>query len=197
MAAGAALAASAAAHRRAIETADAAWAPYAKTHEMHHRPGRFGWAHAQSSRIDGRFDSVAVSFELAGVSRTWGTLALAIPLAPVPVNVEVRREGLLARIAHLFGVRDLSFEDEAFDRAFVVRATNEDAARALLDETTRGEMVALGVSTLAYDDGSTHEHAPMVVLGVPRIVVQEAEIDRVLQLLVKLARVRPETTPFR
>jgi hypothetical protein len=197
MAAGIIIASAAAAHRRAIEAADAAWAPYAKTHQMHHRPGRISWAHSDEPRVDGTFEGVSIGFELKLVPREWGMTAVAIPLSPVPVNVELSREGVLARIAKFFGAQDVVVGDEEFDRTYLIKATDEAKGRALLDAKVRKEILALGIASLAYDDGSVADHKAMVVVSVPRILQKPEEIDRLLELLVALAKLRPDVEPFR
>jgi hypothetical protein len=193
----AAAAGAAAAMRQAILTADAAWEPYARARGMHHSAGRIGWAHAQWPRVDGVFGGVAVALELVGRSGGYHTGALAVPIAAVQGNVEVTREGVIAKISKVFGAQDLIIGDEAFDRAFLVKATSEAAARAVLSARVRNEMLEIGVDRVLYDDGSEHEHVPMVLFEVPVILTEPRLLDRALRAAVEIAQTRLQETPYR
>ena len=139
MAAGvvAAAAAAAAARRRRerMAIADKVWAPYAEARGMRYQPGREGWAHVEWPRIDGAMGTTAVALQLFedGLDMdTFWAAALARPWMPRKGHVEVSREGVFSRIAKVFGAQDIVIGDEAFDRAYVVKATDETNARALL-----------------------------------------------------------------
>jgi hypothetical protein len=189
-------AAAGAAHKKAIEDANAAWGAYAKTKGLNLRAGRMDNDVVEETRVDGKFDNVSVAFQLAPVAQSWGITAVAVPLAPIALNLEITREGLFDKIAKVFGAKDLVLGDAAFDKAYMVSTTNE-SARDLLTKETRAEMLALDIATLAYDDGTTGENKPKLVVGVPRLITAEAELDRMLALLARLAKVRPEPEPFR
>ena len=193
----AAAAGAAAAMRQAILTADAAWEPYARARDMHHSAGRIGWAHAQWPRVDGVFEGVAVALELVGRSGGYHTGALAVPIAAVQGNVEVTREGVIAKISKVFGAQDIIIGDDAFDRAFLVKSTSEAAVRALLSARVRSEMLELGVDRVIYDDGSEHEHVPMVLFEIPVILTEPQLLDRALRAAVEIAQTRMQEAPYR
>lgn len=193
MAAGTVIAAAAAAaQKQAAERADAAWAPFAKTRAMNFRASRVGLGEAILPRVGGNLDGVSVAFEMAMVASDWGITAVSVPLAPVPVRVELGREGFLQKVAKVFGAQDIVLGDAPFDKAFMVRGTNDPGTHAVLGASTRSELLALDVSTLLYDDGSTKERGAVVVLGVPNVLVEAEALDRMLRLLVALAKTRAE-----
>lgn len=192
MAAGALIAgAAAAAHREAIKTADAAWAPYANARKLRHRPGNPDADDPIDPRVDGDLDGVSIAFKLGSFSGDWGVTAVSVPLAPLKLNVAVSHEGLLEKIGKIFGAKDLHLEDAAFDPKYLVRVSDDAEGKRLLDASTRAEMLALGVSTLTYQDGSIDEQSPIVMVGIPRVLTTFDELDRMAKLLGSLARRKP------
>lgn len=189
--------AAAAARARAIAQADRAWAPYARSRGMAHRPGREGWAHVQMPRLDGVIDDVPVALELVPGTGEHQTVALAAPAAPLPGHVEVTREGLVASLAKVFGAQDVVLGDDAFDRAFMVKSAPPDIAPQLLVAEVRAEMLALPTARLAYDDGSEHSHHALVVFAVDAIVESPGILDRMLRMVTTLARIRMTTAAYR
>jgi hypothetical protein len=189
--------AAAAARARAIAQADRAWAPYAHSRGMAHRPGREGWAHVQMPRLDGVIDDVPVALELVLGTSESQTVALAAPTAPLPGHVEVTREGLVASLTKAFGAQDVIVGDEPFDRAFLVKSAPPDIAHQLLVAEVRAEMLALPTTRLAYDDGSEHAQPALVVFAVGALVESPGILDRMLRLVTTLARVRTATSAYR
>jgi hypothetical protein len=185
-----------AAHKKAIETANEAWAPYAKANGLAMRVGRMESSVVEDPRVDGKFEGTSVAFQLAAIANAWGITAVAVPLAPIALNLEITREGLFDKIAKMFGAIDLVLGDEVFDAKYMVSTTSESARRVLTAEA-RAEMLALDVATLVYDDGTIGEPKPKVVMGISRLLASTEELDRMLKLLVSVAKVRPEPEPFR
>ena len=183
-------AAAGAAHKQAVERANQAWAPYAKAKGLALRVGRVEDSLSEEPRVHGTIDGVSIAFQLAMIAQEWGVTAIAVPLAPIGLELEITREGLFAKIAKVFGAKDLVLGDPTFDKAYLVSTTNE-CARDLLTEATRADMLALDLATLAYDDGTKGEQKAKLVIGIPRLITQPAELDRMLKLLVTLANVKP------
>ncbi len=183
--------------QQAILMADAAWEPYARARDMRHSAGRIGWAHAQWPRVDGVIAGIAVALEVVAHSRGYHTGALAVPVAAVQGNVEVTREGVVAKISKVFGAQDICIGDEPFDRAFLVKGTSEAAVRAVLSALVRDEMLQMGVERVIYDDGSEHKHVPMVLVEIPLIVTDPRQLDRALRAAVEIAKTRLQGTPYR
>jgi hypothetical protein len=180
--------------------ADAIWAPYAAARGMRYQPGREGWAHTEWPRIDGAIGTIAVGLQL--MDDAWDVsaflaAALARPAAPLKGHVEVSREGILSRIAKMLGAQDIVIGEQAFDRAYVVKATDESTARALLTPLVTREMLALEAKYLAYDDGTENSHGAVVVAYVPFTVIDFDSIDRRLALVAKLARAQEEHGAYR
>jgi hypothetical protein len=186
-----------AARLQAMREADAAWEEYARLRGMQFRPGRVGWAHGEWPRVDGVIDRLPIAFELG--SGDWGvnTVFLGAPLAPIHGNLEITREGFAAKIAKVFGAQDVVLGDEAFDGAYLVKAAPEIVARAVLADGLRRDLLAVGASRLAYDDGSHHQRGAMVVLEVPGVVAEPTWLDRLLGMVVDVARVRLPEGPYR
>jgi hypothetical protein len=189
--------AAAAARARAMTQADRAWGPYARSRGMAHRPGREGWAHVQVPRLEGMIDDVPVAVELVLGTSDHQTVALAEPAAAVPGHLEVTREGLVAWLTKAFGAQDVVLGEDAFDRAFLVKATPPELAHRLLVPEVQAEMLALPTTRLAYDDGSEHSHRAMVVFAVGALVESPGILDRMLRLVCTLARVRMATSAYR
>ncbi|MEO7092786.1 MAG: hypothetical protein ABI175_06015 [Polyangiales bacterium] len=181
-------ASAAAAHRTAIQIAGQMWGPYAKDKGLTFRPGRADESVLEDPRVEGELEGVSVAFQLALVGG-WGITAVAVPLAPIALNLEITREGLFDKIAKVFGAKDLILGDEAFDKAYMVSTTHE-SARQVLTKERRDEMLSLDIATFVYDDGSAGELKPRVVLGVGRVLATPAELDRMLKLLVDVAKLR-------
>jgi hypothetical protein len=194
-----AAAAAAAQRRERMATADKVWAPYAEARGMRYQPGRQGWAHVEWPRIDGAVGTTAVALELfedgLDVNPFWA-VALARPAVPRKGHVEVSREGLFSRIAKVFGAQDIVIGDEVFDRAYVVKATDEGSARALLTPSVTSEMLAIGAKYLAYDDGTENGYGALVVAHVPFAAVS-SEIDRALAFVTEMARTRGDQGAYR
>lgn len=112
-------------------------------------------------RVDAMLDGISVALELTDVL---ATAAIAIPPHPLAGNVHVTWEGPVSKIAKLFGAQDITLGDPDFDPKFMVKATNPDVARNLLTPAIRSQMLAVGVTELAYDDATTHAHVPMAVV---------------------------------
>jgi hypothetical protein len=156
-----------------------------------------GWGHTQWPRVDGTFESAPVAIELVPRSDGVHTAVLTSLVAPLQGNVEVVREGLLAKIAKVFGAQDIALGDPAFDRVYLVKGTSEPTAHAVLSASAREEMLALGVDRLIYDDGSEHRHAALVFVEIPRVVEEPERLDRALRAVIDIARTRASTTVYR
>ena len=185
----AAAAAVEASRNRAIRRADGAWGAYARARAMSHQPSR-GWVRREWPRVDGSRDGVTVAIEVAShiTQLDYSTALVAIPPVPLKGNLELTREGLSSRVAKLLGAADLLLGDDAFDRAFVVKTSDEATARALLTPHARAEILALKIDRLVYDDGAEDDRAAMVVAEIVGIVDEVDTLDRALQLVVALAR---------
>jgi hypothetical protein len=164
---------------------------------MQFRPGRVGWAHGQWPRVDGVIDRLPIAFELGSGDRGVNTVIVGTPLAPINGNLEITREGFVAKIAKVFGAQDVVLGDEAFDRAYLVKAAPEMVAQALLTDSVRRNLLAVRASRLACDDGSHHQRGAMVVLEVPGVVAEPTWLDRLLAMVVEISRARLPEVPYR
>ncbi len=201
MVAGGATAAMAIAERhKRIVVADRVWGAYASARGMHYRPGREGWARTEMPRLDGAIGKVPVALELVDDlwdPRAFVAEAFARPVVPLAGHVEARREGIFSRIAELFGARDIALGEDLFDRAFVVSATDEGTARALLPAPVTSELLELGAKWFAYDDGTQNSHGAVVAATFPLRTEDFVPIDRLFALLARVAAIRAEDGPYR
>ena len=78
--------------------------------------------------------------------------------------------------------------DAPFDAAFRVTASSEDLARTLLIPAARAEMLKLSCRWVAYDDGSEHGHAPMVLFEMSGVIEWDDILNRMLALVVTLSQ---------
>jgi hypothetical protein len=184
--------------RKAVESANEVWGAYAAARGLRFRPGRVGWACTQWPRVDTAVDGISIALELtATASAECHTLALATPLAPLRGHLEATPERWVSHLAKLLGAEDRQTGDVTFDTAYVVKATRGELVRLLLDEAVRTEALALRSSRIAYDDGSDHGHAPVVVVAFHGALALPRSIDRAFHLVGALARVRSDEGPYR
>jgi hypothetical protein len=192
MAAGVIAAAAAAAQKQAHDKADAAWAPYAKSKGYTHRPSRTTPSHTDPARVSGTEDGVSIAFEIANFDGDWGTTAVAMPPAPVAVRLELAPEGIFQKFTKLFGAQDIQVGDAPFDKAYMIKGTDDPAAHLVLCESTRKAMLSLGVATFVYDDGSTKERPAVIIAGIPSLLTTTEQLDRLVAFLVGVAKIHPE-----
>jgi hypothetical protein len=191
------VAAAAAAHRKAMESANASWGEYAKAHGLTLRPGSEAGSNMVEPRIDGKVDGVSIAFQMANVEGNWGLNVVSIPLAPLAVTIEVAPEGIMQKIGKIFGTKDLILGDAAFDPKYLIQVTDDECAKKILAAETRADMMALGVATLEYSDGVNDKSKPRILIAVARLLTTTEELDRLVAMIVRLAKVRPEPEPFR
>jgi len=170
-----------------METADAAWAPYAKSHGYTLRASNDD----HPTRVSGKRDEVSIAFELASHAGDWGITAVGVPLAPVHVRLELAPEGVMSKIGKLFGSQDIVLGEKAFDDRYMVKGTNEEGARKVLVHETRAAMLDLGVTTFTYDDGSSKERSAVIVASIPTLFTEPAQLDRLVDFLVAVAKIHP------
>lgn len=109
------------------------------------------WAGARGVALTGHYPMVQITGTLHGVgvqvvthkfvrrhnrrtSTSYKHEVIATPLVPIG-DLTLSREGFFASIGKTFGGQDIQTGDPAFDAAFVVRSSNEHAARAVLTPT--------------------------------------------------------------
>jgi hypothetical protein len=181
----------------AMAKTDRSWVPYAHQRGLSYRPGRQGWARVEMPRLDGVVDDVRVAVELWRDTGEVETMAMAVAEAPLQGHLEVRREGLSAKLSKLFGAQDVVLGDEAFDAAFLVKAAPPQLAPQLLVPGLRAELLAFPTTYLAYDDGSEHSHPAMVAFAAGLVVEEPDVLDRMVRVVTSLARVRSATSAYR
>jgi hypothetical protein len=172
------------------------WSAYAAANGMQFRPaeddGEAVWAPLSKARVEAVIDSVPIAFECADFQTSF----LCRPIAPLAVQVELSRRGVLSRIAHYFGARALALGDPSFDDAFAVTATDEDTARWLLGEPIRNDLLALYPLAFSYDGGDRGRaaSAQFVLRGM---VTDSATLDTAVALLAALGNVRVAISAYR
>lgn len=122
-----------------------------------------GWRVTQTSAmehsLEGSIDGVAVRWEqrvveheVGGESKL-GVVCEASAASPVALgDLTVTSENALSRLGRSLGAQDLELGDPAFDRAFVVRASDPSTARRVLGPIARealcGALSRVGAVTL-------------------------------------------------
>jgi hypothetical protein len=148
--------------------------------------------------MDGVMEGLPVAVEIVPEPAGLVTAALASPRISMLGHLEVTPQGGGSRIGQLFGTRAVQVGDEAFDRTYVVKTTDEALALTLLSPGAQAEALALGCRRLVYDDGSKHGHPPLVMIELPGVVVRAETLDRLLRCIIVLARAQlPSDCPYR
>jgi hypothetical protein len=180
---------------KVIAAADAAWRPYAEACGLSYTPGRIGEFDAVPPRLEGVRDGIEIVVQLdADEVRT---AVVARPPVPLAGNVAVSREGFVAKLTKLVGAQDVILEDARFDPAYLVKASNEAVAKALLVPEVRAGMLELDADGFAYDDGAGREGGkPAVAVFVTRLLDTPGALDVALRVVLAAARVRSEG-PYR
>ena len=92
--------------------------------------------------------------DLDGDGTTIYTSAQETARAPLKGQATAYPAGALSRFAQKLGAQDITLGDEVFDRRFVVKASDDEVARAVLDAPTRRAILAIPRSvTLSYRAG--------------------------------------------
>ncbi len=64
-----------------------------------------------------------------------------LPVEGTPSQITISRETVVSRLRSMVGWGDVTFGDEAFDRAFRVEAASEDNARRLINDRVRSRVM--------------------------------------------------------
>jgi hypothetical protein len=190
-----AAAAAVAARRQRILDASASLSWYAGFRGMRFTDPVLGWAHEVSPRVDGVVDGVPVSLQLG--TDAFYTVALALPVGALRGNLEVTREGVVAKLTKLFGAQDIQLGDPRFDPRYLVQATADSFPHTVLTDSIRAELLALDAESLSYDDGTQQGHRPIVALALPGVRHAAETLDAALRLVVEVAQTRDASEPYR
>ncbi len=173
---------------RVIKAADAAWARYAGATGLSHTPARIGELDSVPPVLEGARDGIEIAVRL-DVDET-RTVVFATPIAPPAGHVAVSRENFAAKLSKLFGAQDVIVEDARFDPAYLVKASTEAVAKAMLVPEVRAGMLDLDADGFAFDDGTSKKGKPVVAMFVPRLLETAESLDRALAVVLAAARVR-------
>jgi hypothetical protein len=175
-----------------VKRANALWESFARGAERGYtmRAGHMGWSHALNPRIDGLVDGVKVTLEYVITDLQGRTVAMATPAAPLVGHVEITPEGIGSRLAKLFGAQDLVMGHAAFDKKYVVKATREETAKALLDFEACEGLFGIDASRFTYDDGARGAGGGIVTIERPKVEDRESALDVMMKLVARMASVR-------
>jgi hypothetical protein len=183
-----------------MATINLAWASFAESRSMVHQHGQVAWFDTLWPRVEGLIDGLPVALEAGQREGFLGfpvgvvaTAARAFPPTSMSGHLTVRYRYVGSRIAQLFGIRDFQTGNGVFDRTYIVRTTDESLALALLSPSVCNEALVLGCRRIIYDDGSASSAAPHVMIDLPGVVVTKQALDRMLRLVVQLARAQQST----
>ena len=176
-----------------VKRANALWEAFAKSPSRGFtmRAGHIGWSHAQNLRIEGVLDEIRVTLEYVITDLTGRTVAMATPPKPLLGHVEITPEGIGSKLAKLFGGQDLVMGHEAFDKKYIVKATQEATARALLDAHVCERLFKIDAARFTYDDGARGAGGGIVTIERPKVEDREDALDTMMQLVARMAKIQP------
>ncbi len=174
-----------------VKRANELWSAYARDAGRGYtvRAGHLGWSHALNPRLEAVVDEVRVTLEYVITDLQGRTVAMATPVKPLVGHVEVSVEGIGSRLAKLFGAQDLVMGHAAFDKMYVVKATEDATARALLDAEACEGLFSIAASRCTYDDGARGGGGGIVTLERPKVEDRAHVLDLMLKLVARLAKV--------
>lgn len=174
-------------HRRVEQT----WGPFAKERRLHFDVLR--------SRLRGHLArDVEAWVQFRKPVRTPELLEthlrVDIPAAAI-VGLQLKPETGTQTFFKLFGAQDVKTGDEAFDDAFVIKASNEEAAKYCLHERAREKLLEIRThaDTIELDEAGLH-------IMVRRVVTYGIDemIDHAVGAAMSIRRERPEQAgPYR
>jgi hypothetical protein len=174
-----------------VKRANQLWDAFAKGRGYTMRPGHVGWSHALNPRVDAVVDEIKVTLEYVITDLQGRTVAMATPAKPIVGHVEITPEGIGSKLAKLFGAQDLVMGHDAFDKKYIVKATVEASAKALLDVETCELLHGIDVSRFTYDDGAKGAGGGMVTIERPRVEDREGALDVMMKVAARMAKVSP------
>lgn len=123
-------------HRAAWEAAvDASWGTMA---------GLDGLTYdATRTRLAGPTDDAWIQLDVISTEVGVGTSAWARFASPLGIGLHIYRTGLADKVGSLFGGQDVRCGHDAFDGAFTVKSTNDEAARVTLSDGAADAIVRL------------------------------------------------------
>ena len=90
----------------------------------------------------GRLEGGSVRVYAVRTNRLFYEMEIEVTLeTPLGIGLWVRAIGLMDKLTMLFGSQDIKLGDAFFDDAFRVQASEPELAKAVLDETVRGELM--------------------------------------------------------
>lgn len=172
-----------------VKRANQIWDAFAKAQGYTMRAGHIGWSHALNPRIEALVEEVKVTIEYVITDLAGRTVAMATPASPLVGHVEITPEGIGSRLAKLFGAQDLVMGHDAFDKKYVVKATKEETARALLDHATCDGLFRIDAARFTYDDGARGAGGGMVTIERPKVEDRDDALATMATLVARLAKI--------
>jgi len=173
------LSTAAGAARERLRQIDVTWQEFAATRGLGWLPVSGPWYRRLPSRIKGRIDNVDVTIDSYtetntdsndNTTSTTFTRVVARAIEPLELKARVYRTHAFAGLGKLLGFQDVAVGDAIFDDAFIVKASDEEAVRALLHERLRTALLSFPKEPhLVYDHGALtltwlgHETEPRVL----------------------------------
>ena len=159
------------------------------------------WPLVRWPQITGAVDGAELVIDVLEHFGGFGTRVTCVPPSPIPVRLELTREGVLSSVAKLFGAQDIVLGDAPFapcatssssSDSRIVKGSDEAAVKRLLTPALRcAQLVELRAERVAYDGGVDVDHIALVELPVfvEKVILLDA--------LVAVAVARELTSPRR
>lgn len=158
------------------------WSALAEARGMQFRPG--GWfAHPEvSGKVDSRDVEIGIELRSQGKSSIPYTTVQATTLRPMPVGLEVTREGLGDAIGKMLGGQDIQISDARLDPKLRFRAQDAPAAAAMFSDPA----LRRDLSSLLTPCSYSRLHGQHVILEAQGR--SKTPVESMLEEAVKLAR---------
>jgi hypothetical protein len=134
--------------RRATEAASAAWAAAAAELQARYVPPGGPWYNRTDRRIEASVDGVDVVLDHyddgSGDSSQVYTRAVAAAPSAAGFRLTVQDAGILSTLTSAVGARDVEYDDPVFDKARVVRSSDDDLARHWINRRLRVALLRPG-----------------------------------------------------
>jgi hypothetical protein len=143
--------------RKAEDTANASWLAAAAELEGRYVPLGGPWYNRTGRRIEASVDGVDVTvdhFE-EGAGETSQTYTRAVAAAPSAegFRLTVHDAGIVSALGTAVGAQDVEYDDPPFDKARVVRTSDEDLARHWINRRLRVALLRAGARVWKIEHG--------------------------------------------
>ena len=100
---------------------------------------------------------------------------------PDGLKFKIYREGIIQKLTKIFGIKDILFDEKAFDKKFIVEGNNEEKVKNIITHDIREKFIEIGEVFMILDgDKLIYEQSGKIV--------EIKKIYMILDMLVELAQ---------